>query len=357
MDIDFNGLEVNRIIMHTIKEKSLLQDSATAEFDRELLEVNDDVLGVITQRLIDAAGKQSRAFNLEFDLTKVGYGSFYSFCNGLRDKSDEDFINISCNIADLLAGSQTKINIPGGFLILLDCISEDKPLYIVIKAEPHQALQKLPGQSGLSFLKSVFLSPSQKLYKIGIMYEKEEIINDEPNGTYDCFLFDDQFRTVGEPAEYFYKDFLGFYIGNNAKIQSQKFYDKTEDFIIEKVEDTDTKTALLQTLRNEFLINQIPTLTPSEFARTYFHTPALRDEYIAEVAPNIATTFVKDVILIKNRLNKRKIEFQNGINLNGPNDNFDENVHFIKNRNDFDRLTEGDDNFTIIKIKGQPYSG
>lgn len=356
MDIDFNGITVSRMIMHKITEKQDNQDSATVELDRNLLDINDEVVALIKERLIDAAGKQSRAFSLEFDDGYVGVGSLYQLCDGLSAVPDDEFIDKSCGIVELLASCQRRANIPGGYFILIDCQDEDKALYVIIKAEPHQALQKIEGVSGLSLLKSVFLSPSQKLYKIGMIIERENPIGDAPNEKYDCFLFDDQFRTITTPAEYFYKEFLGFSIGNNAKIQSQRFYDKTHNFIVENIEDTETKTNLLEALRNEFLVNQNPVTTPSDFARVSFPTPALRDEYIGDIAHELPASFVRDTVLIKNRLNKRKINFQDNINLSGPNANFDENVQFVHDVEEFQRLIQDEGEFTIVKIKGRPYS-
>jgi hypothetical protein len=357
MDIQFNDLVVTRMIMHTIIAKLENQDRATVDPDdeQELLATDDEVIITIKKRLIDAAGKSSKAFTLELDDDYQSQGTFYQLCHGLKPKSDADFIRTSRAIAELLAYTQTRTNIPGGYMIFLECENQGKAIYIVIKAEPHEALQKLQGQSHLSLLKKVFLSPSQRLYKIGILAEKQEATGATPNDLYDCFLFDDQFRLISHPAEYFYKEFLGFSVGNNAKIQSERFYDKTENFIIEKVEDLDTKSDLLQTLRNEFITNQNATLTPEEFARTYMPTPALRDEYIGEIVHELPPTIVKDDTLLKNRINKRKVDFPSNIKLTGPNDVFDDSVQFIHNIDELERSIEDEGEFTIIKIKGVPY--
>ena len=160
----------------------------------------------------------------------------------MKSKSDPDFIQSSKDIADILADSQKRTNIPGGYIILLDALDEEKSIYIIIKAEPHQALQRVDVQSQISLLKSVFLSPSQKLYKIGILCERLDPSGENPSDRFECWLFDDQFRAESHPAEYFYKDFLGFTIGNNAKIQSQRFYDKTEGFIIDSFDDFQVKS-------------------------------------------------------------------------------------------------------------------
>jgi len=139
----------------------------------------------------------------------------------------------------LLARAQTKQSIPGGYLIVMDCSDATSDYFacIVIKAEPHEALQlaRIDGRDQLAVLDKVFLSPSQKFFKIGIIYQRSDEENVDLNHQYGTLLFDDQFRPDGQPAEYFYKDFLGFSANRNNKIQSKRFYHKTESFIFREV--------------------------------------------------------------------------------------------------------------------------
>ena len=170
--------------------------------------------------------KTSKAFELEIENTTGE--SFFSIASELHNQNNDNFIANTREIAGLLAKNQKRTSIPGGYLLIMDCIDNEAelPVCIVIKAEPHEALQftNVGGHSQVSLLKQVFLSPSQKLYKIGILYAKSAIENDNKNDQYGCFLYDDQFRAESHPAEYFYKDFLGFTIGNiNPAIKHYPF--------------------------------------------------------------------------------------------------------------------------------------
>jgi hypothetical protein len=205
MDINFNDLIITRAIIHDIIEKEPGQESATVNPNDELLTLNEDVISILLKRISDAAGKQSKAFVL-----KVGdnaEGSFYHLCNGLSNKNQDEFLRIS--IAELLASAQRRSSIPGGYLLILDCLDDDRPIYIAMKAEPHEALTIPEDNKQLTVLNKVFLSPSQKLYKFGALATIENDIADNGslesiNDKFLAFLFDDQFRSESKPAEYFF---------------------------------------------------------------------------------------------------------------------------------------------------------
>jgi hypothetical protein len=357
--IDFNNLNVRRIIIHTINPKQNGQDSATAEYSPEILEIEENVLAIIKVRLIDAAGRNSKAFELQIENTNSN--SFYDLSSDLNNLNNRDFITTTSVIADLLAESQRKTSIPGGYLMIMNCSDSetDLPVHIVIKAEPHEALQfsKIDGHSQVSVLHKVFLSPSQKLYKIGIIYAKTDEALEDINEQFGCFLYDDQFRTDTHPAEYFYKDFLGFSVGKNAKIQSQRFYDKTERFIMTNITNIEKKANLLSVLKTEFSTNADPTVNPINFANTYIPAEnGIRDRYIGDVCQELPFAIIKDTILIKTRLSKRKIDFPSNINVVGPEESFDERVIIIDNPETLNELDVNNQQYTILKIVGKPYS-
>lgn len=357
--IDFNNLLVNRLIIHTINPKQDGQDSATVDASNEISEIDHSVLEIIRSRLIDAAGRNSKAF--ELDIEDTNPGSFFDLSSIISELDDAAFLHRTIEIAELLADSQRKISIPGGYLLILDCLDNESnlPVIIVIKAEPHEALQFSidGGHTQVSVLHKVFLSPSQKLYKIGITYKKADVESDSVSEQFGCFLYDDQFRADTHPAEYFYKDFLGFTVGNNAKIQSQRFYDKTQNFILANVEDFETKSLLVSALKNEFSIIQNDTVNPINFANTYIPIEqGLRDAYIGEVCQELPFAIVKDNSLIRTKLAKRKIDFPSNINLIGPEENFDSRVEIISDENTLQNLEADSTNYTIVKISGKPYS-
>jgi 37-kD nucleoid-associated bacterial protein len=356
--IDFNNLLVNRLIIHTINAKQEGQDCATVDPSNEISEIDHNVLEIIRNRLIDAAGRNSKAFELDID--NANPDSFFTLSNDIAELNEKEFIRRTTEIAELLAYSQRRVSIPGGYLLIMDCLDNDTnyPVIIVIKAEPHEALQFSinGGHMQVNVLRKVFLSPSQKLYKIGIIYKKNEDETENINEQFGSFLYDDQFRADTHPAEYFYKDFLGLTVGNNSKIQSQRFYEKTKNFVMTNVDDFEVKTALVLALKNEFTINQNDTINPLNFANTYIPIRGgLRDSYIGDICQELPFAIVKDDSLLKTRLTKRKIDFPSNINLSGPEEGFDNRVEII-NQDSIATLVGDNPDYTVIKIMGKPYS-
>ena len=231
----------------------------------------------------------------------------------------------------------------------------DKAIYIIIKAEPHEALSK--DFFNIKALNDIFLSPTQRLYKIGVIYERETMLADKefPNNQYGAILMDQQFNPTGNyPAVYFSKDFLGFTADRNAKIQSKKFYEMTSDFIKENIKDFELQMNLLSVLNTTFTVNQEPVITLSEFAETNFEDDDIQDEFLNKVGSQLPDTFLKDSTLFKRNLKKKKINFPDNINVIGPDDVFMEKVTFIRDQEDLDSLELSND-FTIVKIQGKPY--
>lgn len=357
--IQFNFLEVDRLIIHIINAKKTGQDSAIVEYSEDLSLLDQKGKELIKERLTNATGRDSKSFELKIE--NQSDGSFIQLIKGLNFLDKTEFINISKQLADLLADSQKSTRIPGGYFILLSCHdSRNKlPINIVIKAEPHEALQfsHLDGQDVVNVLQKVFLSPSQKLFKIGIVYQKNDSENTNINEKFGCLIYDEQFRTESHPAEYFYKDFLGFSTDENAKIQTQRFFDKTASFIIKNIGDIQKKNELLSALKVSLIVNNSSTLSPKEFADQYFNfDQSLLDKYKRVVCNEIPISFVKDSILIKSKLSNRKILFKNRINLIGPEDVFDNNVIILNKQEDLKNLSVNNAEYTIIKILGKPYT-
>lgn len=354
--ISFYHIRIQRAIMHEIRPKQNGQEHGSAIYESRIMTLNQKAEQILKERLVDAAGHHSKAFEME--ISQYQAGNFFGLCRSIQGTSDEQFIETSKQIAGLLATTQNSKKIPGGYFIFLECKfpgDNDKVIYIAIKAEPHQALRK--DSFNIRALDDIFLSPSQKLYKIGIIYERETMLADKefPNNQYGAILMDQQFSPMGNyPAVYFSKNFLGFTADRNAKIQSKKFYEMTSDFIKENIKDFELQMNLLSVLNTTFTVNQEPVITLSEFAETNFEDDDIQDEFLNKVGSQLPDTFLKDSTLFKRNLKKKKINFPDNINVIGPDDVFMEKVTFIRDQEDLDSLELSND-FTIVKIQGKPY--
>lgn len=354
--ISFYHIRIQRAIMHEIREKQDGQEHGSAIYESRIMTLNHEAEEILKKRLVETAGHGSKAFEME--ISQYQDGTFFGLCRSMQDASDEQFIESSRYIAGLLATTQNRKKIPGGYCIFLECkfpTGNDKAIYIIIKAEPHEALSK--DFFNIKALNDIFLSPTQRLYKIGVIYERETMLADKefPNNQYGAILMDQQFNPTGNyPAVYFSKDFLGFTADRNAKIQSKKFYEMTSDFIKENIKDFELQMNLLSVLNTTFTVNQEPVITLSEFAETNFEDDDIQDEFLNKVGSQLPDTFLKDSTLFKRNLKKKKINFPDNINVIGPDDVFMEKVTFIRDQEDLDSLELSND-FTIVKIQGKPY--
>ncbi len=361
--VNIYDLDIRRIICHEIEAKKSGMEHATVLCETELLETNVDVKHLIIERLAKAAENKAKAFDLQIG-DYIG-GSFFSFCSTLKGEPNEKFIRHSQEIAHLLAQAQTKNSIPGGNLIFIEALDKyDKSVFIVIKAELQAALRYEQNNSrgNIRLLDDLFLSGEKKLYKFGIIYERNEIEKSNfeglgyPNDHWGCFLYDSAFNADSKLAAYFYSDFLGFDINSNPKIQSKKFYVNTESFIKANVESGKEKEDLLKVLKTEFLNEdeESQQISPNDFAELYFHDDEVRDIYKNDVVEYLPDTIIKDPSLIKNRIAKKKIVFPNNITIAGPDNTFDINVKVVDSEEEINELKLNSNDYTILKVLGIP---
>lgn len=356
--IRLENLRIDRAIVHQIVEKQIGQDQATVNPRNSLITLNADVRALVNKRLIEAAGKESKAFELR--IAQDGVGSFFECSADLCGNSDADFVESSKNVARLLARSQRRTKIPGGYLVVIGGTETGSNLRarLVIKAEPHEVLQYTTGKvDQLNLLKDVFLSPEQKLFKIGIIYEKAANNGAEVNERFGAFLYDDQFRQDDTPAAYFYRDFLGFDVSENAKIQTKKFFELTKSFIERNVNAREDRVAFISALRNEFVANQAATIDPLEFGVRLFENDVdVHDSYIREICEELPNAIVKDATLINSQLRRRQMSFTGKVSLVGPEETFDQHITIVDSEEELRELDPSSEDYTLIKIQGKPYT-
>ena len=356
--INFYEIDIKRIAVHLINPKKESAEHAGVATYPNLTIINQNVENLIKERLSMAASKSSKAFELEID--DYSSGSFFDIAKEIKSADDNVFIDRSIEAAEHLASAMTRNNLPGGYFIFIEAETiRNQHVVIAIKAEWHTVLKLEPesDKSKLQVLDDVFLSQSQKFYKIGIIFEKdeEEPEKEPPNNMYGGFIYDDQFKPDSKPAEYFFKDFLGFTTITNSRIQSKRFYDSTENFIKSNVPGSDEKDELLSVLKHEFMTNDEPEITPNDFASLYFNDDDLRDNYTNQVVPNLPKQIVKDPSMIESKLKKKKLDFPNKVNISGPSNIFDYNVKVIKSKNEMQDLDPENEDITLIKVIGKPY--
>ena len=354
--INVNLLSIKRAVMHEIIKKTDQSDSFSIQ-SFQLESLDDEVVSTVRERLNDAVGRGSRCFEME--IAKINAGSFFDYCRELDNKTDEEFINTTYDVAVLLANAQNSKRIPGGYLIFLECINNSirQPVYIVIKAEQHEALNKNQTSGQITVLKRIFLSPSQKLYKIGILSKKQQASMDDvyPNNLFNSYLFDEQFDSnQALPATYFFDDFLGFSETKNSKIQTKRFYDKTKDFICENYPNYVDQEPLLRALDTNIQTDNSLIIDPTQFCESYFSDIDIKSRFSSQVLSIFATAFTKDITLLEGTFRQRKLSFPNKIKLSGPSSDFDSYVTVINTEEELQELTLLNTDYTVVVVSGKP---
>ena len=357
--INFFDVNFNRIIVHKIVLKTKDTDTGNTLLADTLVVVSPQTVQTIQDRLYDAAAS-SKYFQLTIeDSTESG---FFGYAKDLSDCNEQRFIEYTGKMAELMADSMKTGAIPGGYLIVVEGKTDrtDKKVIVAIKAEMHDVMSFKNNE--INLIEDVFLSPSKKFFKFGVLFEynepqKEDFTEFEfPNNLWGAFIFDQQFRPESSLAEYFYRDFLGFTTEKNPKIQSRRFYNETEKFILDNVLELNTKKDMLNLLDYEFTQNTGENdISPRTFADTYIHDEVLNQEYKEDIAEYLPAIIEKDSSLIKSKLFNKRINFPNNIKIAGSKDAIDANVEIISNEEDLRELSTLQDGYTIIKIKGRPY--
>lgn len=312
--IRYNLLSINRVIMHRIAAKTAVNQQATVECTDSLVALDRYICELLKQRLVDSFGRQGKSFELIIEDDQQG--SCFDLVKDLSSFSEDRFIEQSKCIAQLLAESQSKkASIPGGYFLLVHAQNNNgNPVYIILKAETHNALCVV-GNSIRAF-QDIFLSPAQKLYKAGIF---EQIGNSSPLTVADfkAYLFDSQFNDGTKLAEYFYKDFLGLTIDGNSKVQTKDFYDRMIALIDSEFKNNlDNRNSCRQLLQSE-MTNQIATINPTQIINRIIPLEK-RDKFIAKVGGCLPNTANKDISLIRNKLEHCSMLLTDSIRLYAP---------------------------------------
>lgn len=314
--IYYSELLIQRVIMHRICSKVTgLIDNASVSPSDSIIELNDNLKRILQDRLITSFGNQSKSF--ELSIANTAEGSCFSMIKDLHAANDTTFITLSKDIAELLASAQGNKQIPGGYFLLLDCVQRDgSPVYICLKAEAHSALS-VTGNSAQA-LENIILSPAQKMYKAAVF---EQISSGTPldSNNFKAYLFDSQFNSGTKLAEYFYKDFLGLTISDNARILTKQFYElmnATIDvaYLTDVEKSYDCKDSL-----HTVINNHETTINPSAIISEIIELDK-RDLFIRKVVNVLPSSFPKDTNLLQNVLRSKNLRFGDSIRLSVRND-------------------------------------
>lgn len=295
---------IDRLIAHQVFPKTKIKDAYSINRE-DLLIFNIKEKNILIKRLEEALTNNSKTFQLEFEDKTTD--SVYEVLKTMSTKDEKSYIQNTQDLAEDLASTHFRINIPGGYCLMGQGMT-DKGVYFffIIKAELQEAFNISSGK--LNLLKDIFLSPAKDFYKIGFFIKHST--------HFLPFMFDDQFSLQKKDlTEYFYSHFLGLTTEKNDKLKSKNFYDDTTNFIEQNVTNLHDRIGLSNALKVLYRENTSGIISAKRFSEEHLEGK-LKTEYDKKiVTAKYPTSFTKVNTLIDKRLQLDRITIPLSYNL------------------------------------------
>jgi 37-kD nucleoid-associated bacterial protein len=324
--MDLQNLKIHRIVFHEVHQRLDDRRLIQPTYGAQTLNLSLEAMGALRERIIAATGSQSQS--MDMTIAKFDASSAAALAAKLIvAASDADFVLQSKEVANRLADAQQTRNIPGGVLAIFTGLAGNPalPLAGYIKAELHGGFLRAQNLT-IEYIKTLFMTPQTKLYKIGLFSYDGGVIRPLPGG-WTASVYDSHMSLANPEgaARYFFEGFLGLELPQSAPRMTRKFWESTRKFIQNSSIPEERKADLYTSLYSYLKVNQTPTVEVAVFANTYLE-PSVRDRYsqymIAESFPLNAVP--KDLSELTNKLKKRRVNFSRDVQLSAPADAFAE---------------------------------
>jgi nucleoid-associated protein YejK len=340
MDSIVENLRIDRIIIHEIFKRTVSDVPSTPSYGTDLLSMSSIAKTALQQRLIEALGNNSHS--IEMDIVDKSTNSIPTYLKTICTENDDAFIEKSRYIADKLSEAQVSMQYPGGIVVIIfGTVGTKNTLFsAIIKAEVHSGFHKMNVKDTISaeYLSDLFLTPQQKLYKIGffLLAEKEtKVIIYDHNMTR---------SETKQAAKYFYDSFLGCKIADSSKAITQNFFLLTREFVNELDIDIEKKMDYQDNLYSYLKNGNTSTISISDFSEKHLdidHRDLYNEYMVSSAFPT--TAIVKELDLIKNKLKRRRLNFSTGVIIQRSSGNLKDVMSIVKT----------DSESTTVKISGK----
>lgn len=313
------NLSIRRICLHEIQKRNEDRQPLPVTYAAGLLDLQGRAMDAFASRVHSAF--RSDAQCMDMAIANHAQGSVAQLGTVLVGANNAAFVEQSRSFADLLNQHQHSRTIPGGLVVVFDGTVGNPPtrFFAVMKAEMHEGFLRGADLSA-EFVDSLFLSPKNKLYKIGLFRAKEHPAGTMPDG-WIATLYDKQMTASNRDgaAGYFHSSFLGLDIPENSAQKVRKFFEHTREFIRSSDVDEEAKVDLYNSLFTYLKVDQSPNIQVGSFADRFMDRD-LGDEYREHMrrARFPTEAIAKDLTEIRGRLRLRRFRFPSSIVLSGP---------------------------------------
>jgi hypothetical protein len=169
----FENLQVGRIAIHEVFSRDADRRRKEPSFADALEQLQTEALAEFKQRVTAAMAAEQKS--LQMRIVRFGTGTHMDDVQGIVGANDANFLSRSKNVTNRLADSQLYQSIPGGVVLVFNGTvgTGNYPFVGVIKAEKHSGFRRYRQQQTTltEFLDDLFLTPTQRLYKIGVFVQ------------------------------------------------------------------------------------------------------------------------------------------------------------------------------------------
>lgn len=340
LKIDF--MTINRVVVHTIPSRASDKSYVEPTGGDALVHIDQMVNDMVVGRISKSLGHQSHG--IQADFFEVGADSMFQRACIMMDGTDSEFLALASESAKRLAKvQQAKAFEPSKLIAMSGTVtSSQRPFVAFIKADMEAALTegKKDGQTVLEIMKNLFMTGSQRLYKIGYIARTTSGTG-KTSGQYaqdqhSIHIFDHLMTGTEsrKAAFYFYSEFLGSDVSASDRRLTQDFYEKTLKFIKEQEFTPSKRIDLIESLRAELRSNN-QSVSVADFASTHLSSQD-GPKYVTYMEkskfPTHAVT--KDTEYVKNKLRRRqKITFTTGVQISTPADQVKDLIQITPNDN------------------------
>ena len=325
MTAEISKLYIERVIIHEIMRQKVPDQKELPRYSEIESLIDDEIRIFLKDKVIKTIGG-FRSYDVSFD--DDSESPISGIVENLFSFNNSNFIEYSKKIAGYLNGIQSGRS-PGGLVTIIFGNINGRGIIGILKLEKQEGvrLEKtlIGGKStyDILHLKDLILTDKAKLFKIGMFFE-----NGLEDFGYDGKVCDTQLSNTSsrEVAEFFLTAFLGCNFASEPKIETKNFFNMSQQFFKEKIDNPIILTKYNLHLLS-YITNERSTISSRQFAQSNLHQNH-RDEYInflKEKEVRIGE-IIRDTSLIETKISKMILEFDNGIKIIGNQEGFDENV-------------------------------
>jgi len=324
--VDYSLLVIDKLIIHDIPKHKKNETGGRPNYSENESTITDG-LRYFFQDKIKGALTSDQSFKVCF---KEETASSVPNCVQRIVASDDDFVNISKDIATNLYNIQMGNNAAGVLLIIKGHIA-NLPICVILKLERDNGAQLVLNEETKTYnveeVRDLMLTKKTKIFKVALFFNRVQFTTN-----YDGQLMDYQINPKNKKdLNTFFLDFMGCFPYADPKNSTKLFYEYTKKYI-DTIPDLLMRSKYTQDL-NSYLQKNQTTINPQEFANDYMTETEHKNQYREHLQnKNFEfATYQKDTSFIDVHIRKFMIEFENGITILGANGTFEDKVTLTKN--------------------------